>query len=86
MWSVGVVAYIMLSGYPPFYSERDQELFEQVRRGEFEMERPEWTNVSEEAKSFVSALLVVDPETRLTAEQALNHPFMQPPMVKAARG
>ncbi|KAI3649885.1 hypothetical protein MP228_005517 [Amoeboaphelidium protococcarum] len=76
LWSIGVIAYILLCGYPPFYSENNQELFQQILRGEYEFDSPHWDDISDEAKDFVSKLLVVDPRKRYNAQQALDHPFL----------
>jgi calcium/calmodulin-dependent protein kinase I len=85
MWSVGVVAYVLFCGYPPFYADGEGALIGKVLAADFQMEGDVWDKVSEDAKRFVQALLVLNPETRLTANQALSHPFFGPTMVKAAR-
>eukprot|EP00210_Caulerpa_lentillifera_P007251 g6937.t1 len=77
MWSAGVILFILLGGYPPFYSKSDAELFELIRRGQWNFEDPVWRAVSSSAKNLISKLLVVEPEKRLTAEEALNHPWMK---------
>ncbi|KAI9188287.1 hypothetical protein H9P43_002678 [Blastocladiella emersonii ATCC 22665] len=76
MWSIGVITYILLCGYPPFYEENNHALFQQIMRGEYEFDSPYWDNISFEAKNFVARLLVVDPKMRMTAEEALNHTFL----------
>ncbi|KAJ1632493.1 kinase-like domain-containing protein [Pavlovales sp. CCMP2436] len=76
MWSVGVIVYILLCGFPPFYAENDALLFQQIKAGRYEFLRPYWDPVSATAKDFVSKLLVVDPARRMTAEQALAHPWL----------
>ncbi|CAN0210506.1 unnamed protein product, partial [Discosporangium mesarthrocarpum] len=75
LWSIGVITYIILAGYPPFYGESDQEIFASVRQGFFEFPSPEWDTISDEAKGFISSLLKKDPAARLTASQALMHPW-----------
>mmetsp|Transcript_5607 Transcript_5607/g.15401 ORF Transcript_5607/g.15401 Transcript_5607/m.15401 type:complete len:326 (+) Transcript_5607:83-1060(+) len=76
MWSVGVIVYILLCGFPPFYAENDALLFQQIKAGKYEFLRPYWDPVSAEAKDFVAKLLVVDPKRRMTADQALGHPWL----------
>ncbi|CBJ30826.1 calcium-dependent protein kinase [Ectocarpus siliculosus] len=75
VWSVGVLAFMMLAGKPPFTGRDDFEVLEAVKAGTWEW--PEHVSVSEEAKAFVAGLLVVDPAQRLTCEQALKHRWMQ---------
>lgn len=76
MWSIGVIVYILLCGFPPFYAENDALLFQQIKSGKFEYLQPYWDPVSDLAKDFVSKLLVVDPKRRMTAEIALAHPWL----------
>jgi len=76
MWSVGVILYILLCGYPPFQHEQQNKLFKQILKAEFHFHSPWWDKVSPEAKDMVSQLLVVDPLKRLTPAQAMQHPFM----------
>jgi len=76
MWSIGVITYILLCGYPPFYEENNAELFNQILKGKFEFDSPYWDNISNQAKNFVSRSLVVDSNRRLTIHNALCHPFI----------
>ncbi|KAF1795753.1 EF-Hand 1, calcium-binding site [Phytophthora cactorum] len=76
LWSIGVIMYILLCGYPPFYGDTDPEIFASVRAGRYDFDSPEWTNVSHEAKDLISHLLLVDPSKRLTAEEVLRHPWI----------
>lgn len=76
MWSAGVVLYILLGGYPPFWSESEPALFEQIRKGQFNFDDPVWTNVSNSAKDLIRQLLDTDPTRRLTAKDALAHPWL----------
>lgn len=73
LWSIGIVLYILLCGFPPFYNENTVKLYECIKKGSFEYPSPFWDNVSEDAKDLINRLLVVDPKKRLTAIDALNH-------------
>lgn len=75
-WSIGVIAYILLCGYPPFYDENDATLFAQIMRGEYEFDSPYWDEISESAKDFVKKLMTVDPEKRFTCPDGLKHPWI----------
>ncbi|XP_065427827.1 calcium/calmodulin-dependent protein kinase type 1B isoform X1 [Chrysemys picta bellii] len=75
-WALGVISYILLCGYPPFYDDNDSELFAQILKGEFEFDSPYWDDISDSAKDFIRQLLQRDPETRYTCEQALQHPWI----------
>lgn len=76
VWSVGVIAYMMLCGEPPFNGSNDSQILGKVREGHFNFERPVWASVSENAKDFVSKLLTLSPDNRPNAEQALIHPWI----------
>ncbi|KYO43982.1 hypothetical protein Y1Q_0003339 [Alligator mississippiensis] len=75
-WSIGVIAYILLCGYPPFYDENDAKLFEQILRAEYEFDSPYWDDISDSAKDFIKHLMEKDPGKRFTCEQALQHPWI----------
>lgn len=76
VWSIGVITYILLCGYPPFYGDSDNEIFESVRVGRYDFPSPEWDDISEEAKDFVNCLLKLDPSARLTAADAMKHKWI----------
>lgn len=76
MWSLGVIAYVILCGFPPFYHENHAELFKSIKACKYEFVEPFWDNVSESAKDLIRKLLVVDPEQRLSADQVLEHPWI----------
>lgn len=78
VWSIGVIAYILLCGYPPFYDEdgNDDNLFAQIMKGEYEFDSPYWDNISEPAKDFISHLICVDTSKRYTCKLALEHPWI----------
>ena len=73
LWSIGVIMYVMLCGYPPFYGVTDAEIFASVKRAQFEFRSPEWDTISTAAKDLICGLLQKNPKTRLTADQALSH-------------
>ncbi|XP_019369593.1 PREDICTED: calcium/calmodulin-dependent protein kinase type 1G isoform X1 [Gavialis gangeticus] len=75
-WSIGVITYILLCGYPPFYEETESKLFEKIKEGYFEFESPFWDDISESAKHFISHLLEKDPNKRFNCEDALRHPWI----------
>jgi serine/threonine protein kinase len=70
MWAAGVIMYILLCGYPPFYNENDAILFESILNANYHFHSPYWDHVSKPAKDLIRKLLVVDPNGRLTATQA----------------
>jgi len=76
MWSVGVILYILLGGYPPFIESTQRDLFRKIRKGEYEFHEEYWGTVSQEAKDLISSLLTVDAGTRLTAEDALDNQWI----------
>lgn len=78
MWSLGVIAYILLCGFQPFYAEDDNlmALFQSIKAAEYEFLSPYWDEVSDSAKDLISKLLVVDPEERYSAEEVLAHPWI----------
>ena len=76
MWSMGVILYIMLSGYPPFYHTETEKIFAQIEKGDFDFPDPYWTKISESAKDLITRCLKVDPRQRITASEALRHPWL----------
>ncbi|OXB54601.1 hypothetical protein ASZ78_004041, partial [Callipepla squamata] len=75
-WSIGVITYILLCGYPPFYEETESKLFEKIKEGYYEFESPFWDDISESAKDFIKHLLEKNPDTRFSCEEALRHPWI----------
>lgn len=75
VWSIGVISYILLCGYPPFYDEIDANLFAQILKGEFEFDSPYWDEISDSAKDFIRQLMCVNVDKRFTCRQALAHPW-----------
>jgi calcium/calmodulin-dependent protein kinase I len=72
MWSVGVILYILLGGYPPFIDDNQRRLFRKIRKGQYEFHPEYWATISEDAKVLISHLLTVDASQRLSAREALN--------------
>lgn len=77
MWSVGVILYILLGGYPPFIESTQRELFRKIKRGDYEFHEEYWGTVSKEARNLIKSLLTVDPKKRLTAPQALQNSWIR---------
>ncbi|KAK1332652.1 hypothetical protein QTO34_007335 [Cnephaeus nilssonii] len=80
MWSLGVIMYILLCGFPPFYSNTGQAISpgmkRRIRLGQYGFPNPEWSEVSEDAKQLIRLLLKTDPTERLTIAQFMNHPWI----------
>jgi serine/threonine protein kinase len=74
MWSIGVIIYILLGGYPPFHDDKQARLFRKIRAGSYKFHSEYWTGVSNEAKDLISKLLTVDVSKRLTASESVVHP------------
>ncbi|KAI9913004.1 hypothetical protein PsorP6_004908 [Peronosclerospora sorghi] len=66
IWSVGVISYILLCGYPPFHDNNHNALFKKIKAGKFQFDSPYWDHVSDDAKDLISQMLVVDPKKRLS--------------------
>jgi calcium/calmodulin-dependent protein kinase I len=77
MWSVGVILFVLLCGYPPFAHDDQSILFQLIRTGEWQFNHNDWCNVSPDARDLISNLLVVDPARRLTATQALESEWLR---------
>jgi len=75
MWSVGVITYILLCGYTPFFAETHQELFQKITNIDYDFPSPDWDEVSVNAKDFIKKLLVKNPFERMTAAQCKTHPW-----------
>ncbi|XP_062814989.1 calcium/calmodulin-dependent protein kinase type IV [Anolis carolinensis] len=77
MWSVGVITYILLCGFEPFFDPRgDQYMYSRILNCDYEFVSPWWDEVSLNAKDLVQKLIVLDPQKRLTVQQALGHPWV----------
>eukprot|EP01097_Dermamoeba_algensis_P006623 TRINITY_DN412_c0_g1_i12.p1 TRINITY_DN412_c0_g1~~TRINITY_DN412_c0_g1_i12.p1 ORF type:complete len:103 (-),score=29.83 TRINITY_DN412_c0_g1_i12:276-584(-) len=77
MWSLGVIIYILLCGFPPFYADTPPELFKKIMDVKYDFDDPAWDNVSEAAKNVIRNLLVKDPQKRWTAQQCLRDSWVQ---------
>jgi calcium/calmodulin-dependent protein kinase I len=76
MWSFGVILYILLVGYPPFFDNDQQVLFRKIMKGSFEFHISQWRHISFAAKDLISKLLTVDHTKRLTVDDALAHEWL----------
>ncbi|XP_060594839.1 calcium/calmodulin-dependent protein kinase type IV-like [Ruditapes philippinarum] len=77
LWSIGVIAYILLCGYEPFYDDNDQHMYKKIIKGDYEFDSPYWDYIGENAKDLIRKLLTVNSKKRLTAEEALKHPWVK---------
>lgn len=75
LWSIGVLMYILLSGYLPFNGDTADEVYAQILSGKYSLKQKEWAKVSEDGKDLLSHLLVLDYKKRYSAKQALDHPW-----------
>jgi calcium/calmodulin-dependent protein kinase I len=71
LWSVGVVIYLLLIGYPPFVKKTQAELFTQIRSCDWKFYEEDWENISPDARELIENILVSDPEQRWTASESL---------------
>lgn len=76
IWSMGVIVYIILAGYPPFYEDDQRKLFQRIKKGRYHFHEQYWANISPEAIDLIKCMLVVDQKERWTAEQLLKHPWI----------
>ena len=76
IWSCGVICYILLCGYPPINCKNEKELIKRIQEAQYEFDPIEWDSISDLAKHFVKSLLEKDPEKRMSAIQALEHPWI----------
>jgi calcium-dependent protein kinase len=81
MWSVGVMAYFMLAGYPPFWANDESKLFEKIKTCDYDF-FDEWNRLSGNARDFVSKLLEPNLKLRLSAQDALNHKWLRQEVMK----
>jgi len=84
IWSCGVIMFIMLCGYPPFYGDTDAEVLAKVKTGNFAFNNSHWKSVSEDAKDLIRKMLKMNPEERITAKDTLNHVWVKNKAPKAS--
>ncbi|XP_035123322.1 phosphorylase b kinase gamma catalytic chain, liver/testis isoform isoform X4 [Callithrix jacchus] len=77
LWACGVILFTLLAGSPPFWHRRQILMLRMIMEGQYQFSSPEWDDRSSTVKDLIARLLQVDPEARLTAEQALQHPFFE---------
>jgi len=77
LWSAGVILYILLCGFPPFYEEELPALFDQILKARYDFPSPWWDKITPGAKELVQKCLTIDPKARFTAKQVLEHPWIQ---------
>ncbi|XP_034464503.1 calcium/calmodulin-dependent protein kinase type II subunit gamma isoform X4 [Hippoglossus hippoglossus] len=76
IWACGVILYILLVGYPPFWDEDQHKLYQQIKAGAYDFPSPEWDTVTPEAKNLINQMLTINPAKRITADQAIKHPWV----------
>uniref|UniRef100_A0A8K9XA63 calcium/calmodulin-dependent protein kinase n=1 Tax=Oncorhynchus mykiss TaxID=8022 RepID=A0A8K9XA63_ONCMY len=76
MWACGVILYILLVGYPPFWDEDQHRLYQQIKAGAYDFPSPEWDTVTPDAKDLINKMLTINPAKRITTAEALKHPWI----------
>ncbi|CAB4057457.1 CAMK2 [Lepeophtheirus salmonis] len=76
IWACGVILYILLVGYPPFWDEDQHRLYAQIKAGAYDYPSPEWDTVTPEAKNLINQMLTVNPAKRIRSDEALKHPWI----------
>ncbi|XP_016092573.1 calcium/calmodulin-dependent protein kinase type II delta chain isoform X2 [Sinocyclocheilus grahami] len=76
IWACGVILYILLVGYPPFWDEDQHKLYQQIKAGAYDFPSPEWDTVTPDAKNLINQMLTINPAKRITAQEALKHPWV----------
>nr|AZL94174.1 calcium-dependent protein kinase [Cardiosporidium cionae] len=77
IWSAGVILFIILCGYPPFYGSSNREILKKVQSGNYSFEHKNWDCVSSQAKDLIKKCLTYDPRKRITAQEALQHTWIK---------
>ena len=83
VWSCGIIMYILLTGLPPFNGDSDEEIMRKIMNGSFDLKKYPWPIISSQAKDLLKKLLEFDPNKRITAEEALAHPWFESKKVKS---
>eukprot|EP00117_Sycon_ciliatum_P043982 scpid53432/ scgid31776/ Calcium/calmodulin-dependent protein kinase type II alpha chain len=76
VWAVGVILYILLVGYPPFWEDSRTKLYETIKKGKYDYPSPEWDTVTKEAKHLIDKMLSLNGARRISVKQALQHPWV----------
>lgn len=77
LWSIGVILYILLCGYPPFNGSNDEQIIKRVKEGRYRTDEEEWYNVSKDAIDLINQLLEYNPSKRISASEALQHKWIK---------
>lgn len=77
IWSIGVIMYILLSGQPPFWAQTETGIFNEILKAKLDLNVSPWPQISKSAKDVLKKMLTVDPKSRITASQALSHPWVR---------
>lgn len=83
MWSVGVICYVLLSGLSPFMGDNDSQTYNNITKAEFDFDDESFDEITDEAKDFISKLLVKDINKRMLANQCLSHPWLDKEVIPA---
>jgi len=77
LWSIGVILYILLCGYPPFNGSNDEQIIKKVKEGKYRTDEEEWENISNDAIDIINKLLQYEPHNRISAAEALQHKWIR---------
>ena len=77
LWSIGAITYIMLCGEPPFSGKSNNEIFKKIMNEDISFEKSKWKNICSEAKNFIKECMTKNPEKRITAKKAFEHPWFK---------
>jgi len=77
IWSLGVIMYVFLCGYPPFEGDNNTAIFKNIMGAKLAFDPKEWKNISDDAKDLLNNMLERDSKKRFTADQALAHPWFK---------
>ena len=79
LWSIGVILYILLIGQPPFFGKNENEISQAIKTGKYDINNKQYLSLSQNAKDLIAKLLKYNPQERITALEALNHPWFNTP-------